>query len=286
MGMNGTGRARGSHESGRFYAFGELHVALARVCVAHLPTSQSLAVPYQLSYCLWCSPTLAVDASVGRHCNTMGTASTMACMAEALGIALPTNAAIPAADSRRKVLAHMAGRRIVQMVNENLTFDKVVTRESFENAIRALAAIGGYGCVSLRTRTPNGHSLARDEALTHARDAVHGRSTNAVVHLLALAGRLGVKLTLDDFDRLGANVPLLVNLAPAGQFLMEEFYYAGGLPAVLRNLKEAGLLREEARTVSGKTIGEDVASAPSYDPRVIKYVRHPGEWFFVHSVAF
>src|SRR5580658_10289322 len=140
------------------------------------------------------------------HCMTMGTASTMASMIEALGMGLPHNAAIPAVDSRRYVLAHMAGRRIVEMVREDLTMDKILTREAFENAIRTNAAIGG--------------------------------STNAVVHLLAIAGRVGVKLELDDFDRLGHDLPLLVDLMPSGRFLMADFYYAGGIPAVVRELGE------------------------------------------------
>src|ERR1700724_2865440 len=138
------------------------------------------------------------------HCMTMGTASTMASVVEALGMGLPTNAAIPAVDSRRYVLAHMAGRRVVEMVREDLRMSKVLTRKAFENAIRVNGAIGG--------------------------------STNAVVHLLAIAGRMGVKLELGDWDKLGHDVPLLVNLMPSGQFLMEDFYYAGGLPAVLREL--------------------------------------------------
>src|SRR6202023_235837 len=138
------------------------------------------------------------------HCMTMGTASTMASMVEALGMGMPTNAAIPAVDSRRYVLAHMAGRRVVEMVREDLRMSKVLTRKAFENAVRVNGAIGG--------------------------------STNAVVHLIALAGRIGVDLALDDWDKLGQDIPLLVNLMPSGQFLMEDFYYAGGLPAVLREL--------------------------------------------------
>ena len=145
----------------------------------------------------------AMSRSAG-HCMTMGTASTMASMVEALGMALPTNAAIPAVDSRRYVLAHMAGRRIVQMVKEDLRMSKILTKQAFENAIRVNGAIGG--------------------------------STNAVVHLLAIARRIGVKLTLDDWDRLGRDLPCLVNLMPSGEYLMEDFYYAGGLPVVIREL--------------------------------------------------
>jgi len=177
-----------------------------------------------------------MSRSVG-HCMTMGTASTMACMVEALGMGMPGNAAIPAADSRRKVLAHMAGRRIVDMVKEDLIPSRILTREAFENAIRANGAIGG--------------------------------STNAVIHLLALAGRLGVDHTLDDWDTMGRDVPCLVNLMPSGDYLMEDFYYAGGLPAVLRKLAEAGLLHKGAMTVNGKTQWDNVNDAEVYNDDVI-----------------
>jgi len=170
------------------------------------------------------------------HCMTMGTASTMASMVEALGMGLPHNAAIPAVDARRQVLAHMAGRRIVEMVNEDLTMDKILTRQAFENAIRANAAIGG--------------------------------STNAVVHLLAIAGRIGVDLKLEDWER-GSEVPCLVNLQPSGEFLMEDFYYAGGLPAVLRELGQAQLLHRDALTVNGRTIWDNVSEAECFDRKVI-----------------
>src|SRR5580658_1694438 len=176
------------------------------------------------------------------HCMTMGTASTMASMIEALGMGLPHNAAIPAVDSRRYVLAHMAGRRIVEMVREDLTMDKILTREAFENAIRTNAAIGG--------------------------------STNAVVHLIALSGRVGVDLKLADWE-LGSNVPCLVNLQPSGEYLMEDFYYAGGLPAVLRQLGEQGLLHREALTVNGKTIWDNVRNAPNHDEKVITTFAEP-----------
>ncbi|MCH8196605.1 MAG: dihydroxy-acid dehydratase [Proteobacteria bacterium] len=172
------------------------------------------------------------------HCMTMGTASTMANMVEALGMGLPGNAAIPAVDSRRYVLAHLAGRRIVEMVREDLRMSKILTREAFENAIRVNGAIGG--------------------------------STNAVIHLLALAGRIGVSLSLDDWDRLGRDVPTIVDLMPSGRFLMEDYYYAGGLPAVLRALGEAGLLHRDAPTVNGKTIWKNTADAPNYNTEVIR----------------
>ncbi|HXY99049.1 MAG TPA: IlvD/Edd family dehydratase [Stellaceae bacterium] len=175
------------------------------------------------------------------HCMTMGTASTMASMVEALGMGLPTNAAIPAADSRRYVLAHMAGRRIVEMVREDLRMSKVLTRKAFENAIRINGAIGG--------------------------------STNAVVHLLALAGRVGVELKLEDWDRLGHDVPLLVNLMPSGRFLMEDFYYAGGLPAVIRELGD--LVHRDALTVNGRSMGENTAEAPCYNREVIATLKSP-----------
>jgi L-arabonate dehydrase len=169
------------------------------------------------------------EASMSRSagsCNTMGTASTMASMAEALGMALSGNAAIPAVDSRRRVMAQMSGRRIVQMVKDDLKPSDVLTKEAFENAIRTNAAIGG--------------------------------STNAVIHLLAIAGRVGMDLTLDDWDRCGRDVPTIVNLMPSGKYLMEEFFYAGGLPVVIKRLGEAGLLHKDALTVSGQTAWEQV----------------------------
>lgn len=177
------------------------------------------------------------------HCMTMGTASTMSAMAEALGLALPHNSAIPAVDSRRMVLAHMSGRRIVEMVRENLTLSTVLKKEAFENAIRVNGALGG--------------------------------STNAVIHLLAIAGRIGVPLTLDDWDRLGRNIPTLVDLMPSGRFLMEDFYYAGGLPAVIRALTEQHLLHGDAITVTGKTIAENCKDAPNWNEEVIRPFTRP-----------
>ena len=171
------------------------------------------------------------------HCMTMGTASTMASMVESLGIGMPGNAAIPAVDARRNVLARMAGRRIVDMVKEQLVMSKVLTRQNFLNAIRSNAAIGG--------------------------------STNAVIHLIAVARRLGVKLTLEDWDRYGRGVHTLVNLMPSGKYLMEDFYYAGGLPAVLRELGRAGKLYKDALTVNGKTIWENNRDAPCWNRDVI-----------------
>ena len=176
------------------------------------------------------------------HCMTMGTASTMASIVESLGMGLPHNAAIPAVDARRQVLAHLAGRRIVEMVREDLTIEKILTREAFENAIRANAAIGG--------------------------------STNAVNHLIALAGRVGVDLKLADFE-LGSDVPCLLNLQPSGEFLMEDFYYAGGLPVILRELCEAGLLHKDVVTVNGKTIWENVKNAECYNRKVIYSFKQP-----------
>jgi dihydroxy-acid dehydratase len=171
----------------------------------------------------------------------MGTASTMACMVEALGLTLPGGAAIPAPDSRRKVLAHLAGSRIVEMVKEDLTLSKILTRPAFENAIRVNAAVGG--------------------------------SSNFVVHLLALAGRVGVKLDLADFDRLGSPMPLLLNLMPSGKYLMEDFYYAGGLPVVIQELK--AYLHLDVLTVNGKTLGENIAGAPCYNRDVIASIDRP-----------
>src|SRR5437868_2934767 len=175
------------------------------------------------------------------HCMTMGTASTMASMVEALGMGLPTNAAIPAVDSRRRVLARMAGRRIVEMVNEDLRMSKVLTKDAFENAITVNGAIGG--------------------------------STNAVVHLLAIAGRIGVPLSLDDWDRLGRQMPCLVNLMPSGQYLMEDFYYAGGLPVVIREIGEH--IHKDALTANGKTIWQNVENAVNYNAKVITPASKP-----------
>jgi len=175
------------------------------------------------------------------HCNTMGTASTMASMAEALGMQLPYSAAWPASDSRRYETAQRAGQVIVDLVNSDLTPSAIMTREAFENAIRVNAAIGG--------------------------------STNAVIHLLAIAGRLGVPLSLDDFDALAADVPTLVNLQPSGQYLMEDFCYAGGLPAVMREL--GGLLHGGAITVTGRTVAENVAEAPCWNRDVIFAIDAP-----------
>ena len=183
---------------------------------------------------------LAAEQAMSRSsgtCNTMGTASTMASMAEALGMALSGNAAIPGVDSRRRVMAQMTGRRIVQMVKDDLKPSDIMTKEAFENAIRCNGAIGG--------------------------------STNAVIHLLALAGRVGVDLTLDDWDRCGRDVPTIVNLMPSGKYLMEEFFYAGGLPVVLKRLSEAGMLHDDALTVSGTTIGAEVAGAQNWNDDVI-----------------
>jgi L-arabonate dehydrase len=190
---------------------------------------------------------LAAEGGMSRSagtCNTMGTASTMACMAESLGTSLPHNAAIPAVDARRYVLAHMSGQRIVDMVREDLTLSKILTREAFENAIRTNAAIGG--------------------------------STNAVIHLKAIAGRIGVHLELEDWTRLGKGTPTLVDLQPSGRFLMEEFYYAGGLPAVLRRLGEAGRIpHPHALTVNGRSLWENVQDAPIYNDEVIRPLERP-----------
>ena len=189
---------------------------------------------------------MAAEAGLSRsagHCMTMGTASTMASMVEALGMGLPSNAAIPAADSRRRTLAHLVGRRIVDMVHEDLRMSKVLTRAAFENAVRVNGAIGG--------------------------------STNAVVHLLALAGRLGVDFTLDDWDRLGRDVPTIVDLVPSGRFLMEDFYYAGGLPVVLKTLGEGGWLNRDSLTVNGRTIWDNVRDAENYNEEVIRPVSNP-----------
>ena len=171
-------------------------------------------------------------------CMTMGTASTMACIAEALGVALPENAAIPAVDSRRYELAQRAGRHIVDLVQRDVRLSQILTREAFENAIRVCGAIGG--------------------------------STNAVVHLIAIAGRMGVPLTLDDWDALGRDIPTIVNLMPSGKYLMEDFYYAGGLPVVLQRLLQAGKLHGQTMTVNGQTMAANVEQAECFNDDVIR----------------
>ncbi len=164
-----------------------------------------------------------MSRSIG-HCMTMGTASTMACMVESLGLTLSGAAAIPAADSRKRVMAQLSGRRIVEMVKENLTIDKILTREAFENSIKINAAVGG--------------------------------SSNFIIHLLAIAGRIGVDLKLEDFDEIGSNIPLLLNLMPSGKYLMEDFYYAGGLPVILHQLKNQ--LHQNVTTVTGKNHHQNI----------------------------
>ncbi|HBU88263.1 dihydroxy-acid dehydratase [Acinetobacter oleivorans] len=190
---------------------------------------------------------LSAESGMSRSagtCNTMGTASTMACMAEALGTSLPHNAAIPAVDSRRYVLAHLSGMRIVDMVHEDLRLSKILTKEAFENAIKINAAIGG--------------------------------STNAVIHLKAIAGRIGVDLQLDDWNRVGRGMPTIVDLQPSGRFLMEEFYYSGGLPAVIRRMGEANLLpHPHALTVNGQAIWENCQQSPIYNDEVIREIDNP-----------
>jgi len=176
------------------------------------------------------------------HCMTMGTASTMACMVESLGLTLPGAAAIPAVDSRKKALAQLSGRRIVEMVKEGLRLSKILTRPAFENAIKVNAAVGG--------------------------------STNFIIHLTAIAGRMGVPLELDDFDRLGSGIPLLLNLMPSGKFLMEDFYYAGGLPVILNELRD--LLDMSTLTVNGRTHGENIKGRETcYNREVIAAYDRP-----------
>ncbi len=183
----------------------------------------------------------AAEAAMSRSagsCNTMGTASTIGSLSEALGVAMPGNASIPAVDARRRTMAHLAGRRIVALVEQNLPLSTFLTRAAFENAIRVHAAIGG--------------------------------STNAVVHLLALAGRCGVNLALEDFDHLSRDIPLLVDLMPSGRFLMEDFDYAGGMPSVMNHIQH--VLHGDAPTVSGETIGEIAARGECFNAQVIRTV--------------
>jgi dihydroxy-acid dehydratase len=188
---------------------------------------------------------LAAESCMSRsagHCMTMGTASTMACMVESLGLTLSGAAAIPAVDARKKTLAHISGMRIVEMVKEDLRLSKILTREAFENAIKVNAAIGG--------------------------------STNFIIHLLAIAGRIGVELNLDDFDQLGSKIPLLLNLMPSGKFLMEDFYYAGGLPVILNEIREH--LYMDVLTVTGKSHKENIKTGCTcYNTEVITTINNP-----------
>jgi dihydroxy-acid dehydratase len=187
---------------------------------------------------------LEMEIGVARsqgHCMTMGTASTMACMVEALGLTLPGAAAIPAVDSRKKVMAQLSGRRIVEMVKEDLKLSKVLTREAFENAIVVNAAVGG--------------------------------STNFIIHLLAIAGRIGVELKLDDFDAIGSKIPLIVNLKPSGKYLMEDFYYAGGLPVVLKEIKQ--YLHNDVITVNGSSLGQNNAAIVCHNCDVVATIDEP-----------
>ncbi|MGV3560219.1 IlvD/Edd family dehydratase [Larkinella arboricola] len=187
---------------------------------------------------------VAAEACMARsqgHCAVMGTASTMAAMAESLGLALPDNATIPAADSRRKVLAHLAGMRAVEIARQNIRPSQILTRQAFENAIMVNAALGG--------------------------------STNFILHLTAIAGRMGVELSLDDFDNLSAKIPLLANLQPSGEHFVEDLFYAGGLPAIIRELKQ--FLHNDAMTINGRTLGENCANAECYNPDVIASVSQP-----------
>jgi len=182
-----------------------------------------------------------MSRSIG-HCMTMGTASSMAVMVETLGLTLSGASAIPAADSRKKQMAQLSGRRIVEMVRENLTIDKILTREAFENAILVNAAVGG--------------------------------SSNFIIHLIAIAGRIGIDINLDDFDRIGSKIPLLLNLMPSGKYLMEDFYYAGGLPVILNELKD--LLHKNIITVTGKNHHENIkGNTECYNDDVIATLENP-----------
>ncbi len=186
----------------------------------------------------------AAESCISRsngHCTTMGTASTMACLVEALGLQLPGSATVPAVDAGRYKLAQLSGRRIVDMVQEDLRPSRILSRESFENAVFVNAALGG--------------------------------STNAVIHLLAIAGRAEVPLDLDDFEVLGSKIPVLVDLKPNGQFLMDDMDGAGGLPAVMRELGE--LLHLDALTVTGRSVKDNVEGAQCWDSRVIRTRAEP-----------
>jgi L-arabonate dehydrase len=187
---------------------------------------------------------VAAEACMARsqgHCAVMGTASTMAAMVESLGLALPDNATIPAADSRRKVLAHLSGMRAVELVRQNIRPSQILTRQAFENAIMVNAALGG--------------------------------STNFIIHLTAIAGRMGVQLSIDDFDKLSAQIPLLANLQPSGEHFVEDLFYAGGLPAIIKELQQ--FLHNDAMTINGRTLGENSLTAECYNRDVIASVAEP-----------
>jgi L-arabonate dehydrase len=183
----------------------------------------------------WCEVESCIARTAG-HCTVMGTASTMTSLAEALGMTLPGCANIPAPDSRRYAMAEMSGRRVVEMIEPGLTPSRILTREAFENAITVLMALGG--------------------------------STNAVVHLIAIAGRLGIRLTLDDFDRISRRTACIVNVKPSGEYLMEDLFHAGGVPAVMSRITD--LLHADCITVNGKAIGENIASGRTLNDAVIR----------------
>ncbi|HET8549204.1 MAG TPA: IlvD/Edd family dehydratase [Bryobacteraceae bacterium] len=185
-----------------------------------------------------------IEGSIARsagHCMVMGTASTMTGLAEAMGMTLPGCAAIPAPDSRRRAIAESTGRRIVEMVWEDLRPSRIITREALENAIGVCMALGG--------------------------------STNAIVHLIAIAGRLGIELTVDDFDRLSRRTPLIANVKPSGEYLMEDFFHAGGIPAVMREILP--LLHRQALTVTGRTIAENISAVECFNRDVIRTLDAP-----------
>src|SRR5215468_3001083 len=186
---------------------------------------------------------VASSAPSSGHCNTMGTASTMNALAEALGLSLPGCAAIPAPYRERAQIAYETGRRAVEIVHEDLKPSDILTREAFENAIVACSAIGG--------------------------------SSNAPIHINAIARHVGVPLAIDDWETIGHEVPLLVNMQPAGKYLGEEYYHAGGLPAVLHELMAGGRIHAHARTINGKTVGENVKHAKIKDPDVIRSYDKP-----------
>lgn len=187
---------------------------------------------------------IAVESGMSRSrgvCMTMGTASTLSNLTEAMGLSLPYNGSLPAVDARRQALAHLSGRRAVEMVLEDRRLSQVLTLETLHNAIKVNAAIGG--------------------------------STNVVLHLIAIAGRLGLNLSLSDFDRLSRDIPLLVDLMPSGRFLMEDFHYAGGLPVVMQRLSDH--LNLNTVGVTGQTLGEQIAGAECYDDEVIRPLERP-----------
>ena len=238
---DGRGERRAAGDHGHRRADAPRHVAepasrLRHRCLALLDELRAGRINEEE----WCELESCMSRSTG-HCMVMGTASTMTSLAEAMGMTLTGCASIPAADSRRNEIAERSGARIVAMVRENLTPDKIITRKSIENAIRVNMAIGG--------------------------------STNAIIHLKAVAGRLGIDLPLRLYDEISNITPVIANIRPSGEYLMEDLFYAGGVPAVMKQIES--MLHPDTITVTGKTTAENIASAKCHNPDVIRSLDNP-----------